>query len=419
MWASTDGSRVFFMDDASAGLTSNTVPGSGENLYEYNVETADLTDLTPTAGPAVLGVSGISEDGDYVYFIAEGELTNQENGEKAKAEAGQPNLYLWHAGTTTYIATLAGFDHSCEAPNNSEKPCGGDWLDWELKELTARVSPNGQFIGFNSVKSLTGYNNIPVQPGECRGEEGETEACQEIFLYSAGQNQLSCVSCAPNGARPIAPAGIYVSDHDWGGGAAPIRTPGYLQRNVLNNGLVFFTTREPLVATDTNGKYDAYEYEEGQLHPLSTTTSNVNSFFYETDLAGNNVFVITAMQLPSGKPEAVYSIYDARVDGGFQEPANLTECSEEDCKGSFSPPPAISAPTSATFVGAGNPVLTPAVVHKATTTAKKKKKKKRHKKLGSRRGAGRARNVKGQSGAKIEKRARTKRAAALNRGGKK
>ena len=39
MTAATDGSVVFFTDGDSAGLTGDTVSGSGANLYEYNVGT--------------------------------------------------------------------------------------------------------------------------------------------------------------------------------------------------------------------------------------------------------------------------------------------------------------------------------------------------------------------------------------------
>ena len=44
---SADGTQVFFTDDATAGLTSDTVAGSGKNLYRYDVSTGQLSDLTP------------------------------------------------------------------------------------------------------------------------------------------------------------------------------------------------------------------------------------------------------------------------------------------------------------------------------------------------------------------------------------
>ena len=83
--AGSDGSKVFFTDSASAGLTGDTIPGSGVNLYEYDVPRGTLSDLTPSAEASVEGVVGASEDGEYLYFVSAGELA-------AGATAGQPNL---------------------------------------------------------------------------------------------------------------------------------------------------------------------------------------------------------------------------------------------------------------------------------------------------------------------------------------
>jgi hypothetical protein len=356
-WASADGSRVFFTDCSRltkgstavstegcqhlvqpGGVDWETVP-TGNDLYEYDVESGKLTDLTVDAnasdllGANVQGVSGVSEDGSHVYFVATGVLTGEaENSVGAKAVAGQPNLYLRHAGETTFIATP------------------GDGLDWKQNELTARVSPNGEFFAFNSTKSLTTYENTDVNTGA---------ADQEIFLYEAAQNKLVCVSCDPTGERPTAPAGIYESDHDWFGGPGVHEGPGYLQRNVLDDGRVFFDTAQSLLPQDSNGQYDVYEYEDGSPHLISSATSGEGSYFFEASPSGEDVFFLTAQQLPSGKAEATYSVYDARVEGGFPEPAPLTQCSEEDCKGAFSAAPSFGAPTSATFAGTGNPAPAP------------------------------------------------------------
>ncbi len=103
--ASADGTQAFFTDEASAGLTSDTVAGSGTNLYRY----ADgrLTDLTPGEHAEVVRLSGISEDGSYVYFVADGVLSGSQANERGEtAQAGQPNMYLLHGATITFIATL-------------------------------------------------------------------------------------------------------------------------------------------------------------------------------------------------------------------------------------------------------------------------------------------------------------------------
>ncbi len=393
MWASADGSLVFFTDGASAGLTADTVPGSGTNLYRYDLETGALVDLTPAAQAGVQGVSGVSEDGSYVYFVAEGDLSGpQVNSQGAHAEAGQPNLYLVHgAGGPTFIATLDPEDSSDWSVQSEEN---GSHFSEEQSRLTARVSANGQFVAFNSLRSLTGYDNTAAEGIDC-GVNHTTVPCQEIFLYEAAQSRLVCVSCDPSGARPTAPAGLLgPAGIEFGDLAG--RAPLDLQRNVLDDGRVFFDTAEALVPRDTNDQYDVYEYEGGQPHLISTGTSSDASFFYEASPSGEDVFIVTAQQLPSGRPVATTSVYDARVDGGFPEQLGITACSEEDCKGTFSASPAFVAPSSATFAGAGNLTVAPTVAK--VKQVKRKTKRKRHP---ARKKRGRGRGGRGRTGRSI------------------
>jgi hypothetical protein len=387
MWASADGSRVFFTDEAQ--LTNGASATAGEpDMYEYNVDTGDLSDLTAGTGQAanVIGVSGAAEDGSYVYFVADGALTGQPNSNGDSAQAGQPNLYVVHnGGRPVFIAALdAGTDSM-------------NWLkvNWEQEinitpGLTARVSPNGRFVVFNSLRSLTGYNNAPASPGKCNRPDylqgAPSQPCQEIFLYDAAKGLLRCVSCDPTGARPTEPASIRGTNFPYPSIVVNYQQPflqlGYLQRFLVNDGRVFFDTASPLVPSDTNGAVDVYEYDQGRLSLLSTATSSSDSYFYDASPDGNNVFFVSPQQLPSGAGTATYFIYDARVDGGFPEPAAATACSEEDCKGAVAATPTLSVPSSQTFVGQGNPFSAPAPVSHKTKHAKRKhgKKRKRRKK---------------------------------------
>jgi hypothetical protein len=403
VWASADGSRVFFTDEGQ--LTNGAQATAGEpDMYEYNVETGDLVDITAGTGQGagVIGASGAAEDGSYVYFVAEGVLTGQPNSNGDSAQTGQPNLYVVHnGGQPAFIATLdAGTDQmDWVKPNWEEGP--------EDPGLTARVSPNGRYVVFNALRSLTGYDNTPVSPGECnhgRYSQGEpSQPCQEIYLYDAVKSVLRCVSCDPTGARPTAPASIrqtvvpnlFSNDE-------PFMLPGYLQHFLANDGRVFFDTGSSLVPSDTNDAVDVYEYDGSRLSLISTGTSSNNSFFYDASPDGNNVFFASPQQLPSGAGTATYSIYDARVDGGFAEPAPATACSEEDCKGAVSAPPTLGVPSSQTFVGPGNPFSAPAAHKKAKHVKRKhgkkrKRKKKRHAARGRRHGNGRASHVGGMS----------------------
>ncbi|MGA2164961.1 MAG: fibronectin type III domain-containing protein, partial [Solirubrobacteraceae bacterium] len=93
--ASANGAKVFFT--SSEELTDDAYTGPADNaanLYEYDLESGRLTDLTvDTAdiaeGAAVQGVVQISEEGSYVYFVAKGALA-------PGAVAGALNLYVSH-----------------------------------------------------------------------------------------------------------------------------------------------------------------------------------------------------------------------------------------------------------------------------------------------------------------------------------
>ncbi len=309
--ANADGSRVFFSDEASTGLTTDTVPGSGANLYEYDLESGLLTDLTAVAKAGLRSVDGISEDGSYVYFVAEGSLS-------PGATAGQPNLYLFHGGSATFIATLGSND----------------------SVTAAQASPDGVWLAFASSSSLTGYDNI----------EPDGKAAEEIFLYNASAKQLACASCNPSGEAP----GVF--------GGATIELMVIMPRYLSDSGRLFFDTRDALVPSDTNSQVDVYEYEDGEPKLISGGTSAQESSFLGASEDGSNAFFLTRQELlPQDNEEEGRVIYDARIDGGFSEPSLPPACTTADsCRTPVSPQPLLyGAPSSQTFSGAGNLAPTP------------------------------------------------------------
>jgi hypothetical protein len=334
--ANAAGTEVFFSDGADAKLTADTVEGSGQHLYEYDTNTGALGDLTPAGESGLLGFSGISDDGSYLYLVAEGALAGG-------AAAGQPNLYVFHGGTVQLIATLAGEDH----------------FDWTPSNLTARVSPNGRYIGFDSIQSLTGYDNKDATTGE---------PDQEVYLYDAATNALGCASCDPGGARPSGPAAIQSAEP-----TGNIPAPAYLQRNVLDDGRVFFETRSPLVSAAANAQVNVYEYAAGHLSLISSGSSDANSYFYDASPNGEDVFFVTSEHLVRSDAFNGLRLYDARVGGGFPEPESPVPCSGEGCRGPAQAVPTFSTPATENSQGSGNlvtPIGTPRTV-KALTPKQK------------------------------------------------
>jgi NHL repeat len=331
--ASADGSRVLISDDAAAGLTDDTVPGSGRNLYLHDFASGRLSDLTSAARAEVLGVMGASEDLSRVYFQAEGSLA-------AGATQGQPNPYVWHAGATTFIAPLAN-----AAP----------------KKLW--VSANGAFLGFSSTQRLTAYDNTDANTGQ---------PDPEIYLYNAATNGLACASCNPSDAPPT---------------SGPRVETAHSARNVSDSGRVFFETSEALLAADTNGQQDVYEFEPsgvgscgdpgGCLSLISTGTGAIKTWLIEASPSGNDVFLLEHQNLvPLDTEEESRKIYDVRVDGGIPEPVTPPVCTTADaCRTAPIPQPSIfGAPASQTFSGAGN-LLAPAPAVNPPAKLKPKPKK--------------------------------------------
>jgi hypothetical protein len=359
-WASADTSKIFFTDVEKLTPDASAAPGEPD-LYEYDVERPEgqrLADITVNAGePAdVLGVSGASEDGSYVYFVASGKLTGAQSnshGESALAGAGSPavgNLYLRHAGVTTFIATLNG--------------ASPDLCDWTMICDTARVSQNGAFIAFNSSNSLTGYDNVPVQRFACgrvsANPPEERWPCDEIFRYAAGsgpQGELTCASCHPDGSPPASQF-AYAQIENPTPEQGPLVWDVRLSHNLSNAGEVFFSTIEKLVPSDENDTWDVYEYGGGegpsaQLHLVSSGKSEEPSYFYDASPSGRDVFFITTQALLRSDTRSGFNVYDAREGGGFAEPL-IPPCEAEGCRLASSSPPAGASPASASLEGKGN-----------------------------------------------------------------
>lgn len=92
-WANAETTKIFFTDDER--LTSDSTAESGSpDLYEYDTERPAgqrLTDVTVNASEAanVLGVSGVSEDGSYVYFVAQADLSGSQQNSHGAAALGR------------------------------------------------------------------------------------------------------------------------------------------------------------------------------------------------------------------------------------------------------------------------------------------------------------------------------------------
>ncbi len=363
--ASDDGSLVYFASKAALTKESNTGPeeasgeeDAGNDLYRYDVETGVLTDLTVDTtdadGAEVQGVVGSSEDGSYVYFVADGAL----GGDKV---SGQPNLYVWHGsaegpGTVTYIATLRAPTseeaRDIEGMRKETFEYHSDVADWTSRptESQAYVTPDGTHLAFMSVEPLTGYDNEDQVTGD---------ADHEVFEYSADTGRLVCASCGAGDVRPLGSAFIGAKLGE------RASTPFHQPRSLSDDGSrLFFSSPDPLVSGISGGSTRVFEYEDGSAQLISGTESAGGAVFLDASASGNDVFFATREQLVPGDTDGLVDVYDARVGGGLAEPPPLMPCQGGACREPLNPQPSFSAPASASFTGIGN--LVPASPAKAT-----------------------------------------------------
>jgi hypothetical protein len=389
--ASADGSVAFVAGES--GSESNF------DLYRFDRADGSHTDITldtepyvcfggqvGVCGAEVLGVLGTSDDGSYVYFVANGVLTNSQNPEGHVAAPGdcsltspgpgqRCSLYLWHDDGTTlgrisYVASLSGEDESGEEHDSPIQAGVAD--DWSpgVSRLTARISADGSHAVFMSSADLTGYDNALAGGGVCDpNAKSQGNNCEEVYDYDAAEGgSLTCVSCNPTGARPLGfsaiPGGTQFAHHE----------ALYQSRVLTDEGArVFFNSRDALVPQDTDGTQDVYEWEEdgtgscsegsGCVSLISSGTGDDKSEFVDASQSGNDVFFDTRAQLVPADNDQLTDVYDARsphVPGeqvGFPAaPPPPPPCvGGEACHGSGAAVPGRLPTGTAGFQGPGNP----------------------------------------------------------------
>jgi hypothetical protein len=349
--ASADGSKVFFTD-AKKLTTDANITGAVPDLYRYDFDKEAgqrLTDLSAHAGePAnVQGVVGVSEDGSYAYFVAKGALD-------AGAQAGENNLYAWHEGEEVrFVATLSSED---EVANWTSDPT----------HQTARVSPDGGAVAFVSAESLTGFDNR-VASGGCRvvekGLGGKAPECDEVFLYDYEADELACASCSPAGTRPLGPARLpawstpyeqprYLNED---GSRLFFETLDVLDPHDTNGKRDVYELERPgtggCSAQSTNFNPDA----GGCIYLVSSGSSGDESYFLDASDSGDDVFLATREGLVYTDEDGRYDVYDARV-GGQGPPPPPQNCEGEGCRGEGTSAPPAQAPGSGAFEGPGDPI---------------------------------------------------------------
>jgi hypothetical protein len=328
---------TFTGDFAGANVAELQVDGSGlsgggAGAAATTTEPVENLTLLDTGAGSVIGAS---DDGRYLYFTGE-----------------SFEIYLWHEGAISYVGKVDSGD--------GEELVGG--RPAAITTRQSQVSPDGRLLLFQShfgKNLLSVRGGVDYDHGNCFGNLG---SCRELYLYSADNDELKCVSCNPSGAAATVDAASRAThltfDGDFKLPQGLVTESAYQSRVVSSGGrYAYFTTAERLVPADTNGVPDAYLYDNDTDRPylLSSGEDSSPSYFLDASEDGTDVFFATRERLSGWDVDGAYDVYDARVGGGFPEPPPPPPgCQGDACQPA---PSALNDPTpaSSSFQGAGNP----------------------------------------------------------------
>jgi hypothetical protein len=381
--ASQDGSLAFFTSTEGLGGDANT----NNELYEFNTKTGTITSLSNDSAntdPNFVGITAISNDGRYVWFIDKDALPGALG---ATPNQGGMNFYVYDTtlNTTTFIAALG----SGVAGDNRDKTV----LAGEPDTARAAIpTPNGNVLVFESTANLTQQNpsgpttsltsdtnsetndqpvSIPVTSSagflvgrtieivtpsfinesatimgipdsthllvtdggiglffpHASGDQVIQRPPFEIYRYVTANNSITCVSCTPPGVTPTGSAGLGAS----GGGTYGPPSDGVPMSS--DGSRIFFDSPDPLTPGVISSPpipiglfggltfvQNVYEWQNGAVSLISDGHSTTGSALGSTTPSGNDVFFTTEDQLVPQDTDGYDDIYDARVGGGFPAP---------------------------------------------------------------------------------------------------
>jgi hypothetical protein len=329
-----------------AQLQTNTTNLTGTATTTITTPIHNLTHIAPLAAGNT-GVIGTSGDGHHLYFATVPELVGgQPLGERA--------IYYWQDADRTPGGTLSivGAAHTADLGPVT------NFSLWLAAPKVSRVSHDGQTFVFE-VSDGTGLP--PRYDGTCpvdRNPNNSGQGCSQVFLYHADRSRpldpdVICISCP---ARGVTPSDSALLDVRTGSSVTSLGSH-YSHALSADGRYVFFNSPEALVPEDTNGKYDAYEYDTltGTTALLSTGKDPYDSYFLDASTDGHDVYFVTRQRLVGWDTDAAYDLYDARVNGGFPEPPPTRPgCIGTACHGPTTTAPSATPLASTKSKGLGN-----------------------------------------------------------------
>jgi hypothetical protein len=341
--ASGDGARSFFLTDQEL-LPSDT--DQGVDLYSYDLDApagghltqlsvAGAGDPSPGSGADVKGVVRVSPTGSRVYFVAGGVLTDEPAADGSSPDLGADNLYCWRRdasfprGHTAFLATLPAADSALWAADG-----GGE----------AQTTPDGRYLLFGTTARLS---------------PADTDDAADVYRYDSGTGDLLLISTGSGAAG--ARIGPFPSLNALG--AQP--DVNLLTRAITDDGsTIVFSTAAALQGEDVNGADDVYAWHEGDVALVSDGESPAGADPRGSIIAGagsptispsgSDIFFTTRTPLVGTDTDSLADVYDARIGGGFPFSPPVACTDGAGCRGPLAPAPPVGEPASATWSGPGN-----------------------------------------------------------------
>jgi len=304
--------------------------------------------LSLVAGEEVLGVAGIAENGQRIYYV--------------KRVGGTPELFVWDkASGESKLAAVLSYTGE-EEEKIWRRP---------FKHSAEVSGEDGRYLLF-----------VSQTPGLTPDDHTHTP---QLFEYDAVTGELVRVSKGEDGYSEngnaaqagVTPESIQVFAALLGSGSAGDFKSAANRLNVSLDGrtVVFETTGQlsPLASSAEHGCSSIYEFRtpgvlsEGTVRLISdgvdrgSIHQSCGAIPSGIDAKGENVLFQTADSLVPGDTDGGQEDeYDARVNGGFSLPPSML-CAEPECGiPSAASAPATSAPASTSLTGPGNLPAQPA-----------------------------------------------------------
>jgi hypothetical protein len=325
--ASSDGSHVFFLANYGIASTSSDGPTNGNcadldsftgisdkpcDLYDYNVETDELTDISAfnTAanpdGAVAQGVMAVSGDGSTVYFAARGRLVPGKGRTYAQnlQGTGYASVYRYRDAQLTYVGSIKKEDLDGFANSHALIRTADTW--------SSQTTSDGSDFLFTSRDDITGMN---------------PDGADAAYVFSDETGVTECVSCPRDGSNVrLLPSSTTGNPLEASGSVGGARVP----RALSEDGRVIVTSQDVLAPGAVEGdgtlvgseavggpaQTNVYEWYRGQLSLVATGRVQ----FLGMSVDGRDVFVRSYSRLDPRDVDFVGDVYDFRSGGGFSPP---------------------------------------------------------------------------------------------------